>query len=224
VRPDLRGFGASPLPAGPFSFVEDARALLDELGIERAAVVGNSFGGRVAIDLALAHPERISALLLVAPALTGFEGSAALDAFDEAEDALLDAGRVDEAVELNLRTWLDGQGRASAPVARATREHVATMQRRAFEIQLAAYAKSPPPGPAAWSDPPAASRLATVAVPTLVVTGTYDRPEFRSLGERVAAGIPGAKSSVMDTAHLPGIERPEELSRLVLTFLDTTGG
>ena len=59
VRPDLRGFGESPLPGGPFSHVEDVRALLDHLGVERAAVVGNSFGGRVALDFALAHPERV---------------------------------------------------------------------------------------------------------------------------------------------------------------------
>ena len=76
IRPDLRGFGQSPLPGGPFSHVEDVRALLDHLGVERAAVVGNSFGGRVALDFALVHPERTDALVLVAAALTGYEGSA----------------------------------------------------------------------------------------------------------------------------------------------------
>ncbi len=224
VRPDLRGFGDSPLPGGPFSFVEDARALLDELDLEQGAVVGNSFGGRVALDLALAHPERITALVLVAPALTGFEGSEALAALDEEEDALLDAGRIDDAVELTLRTWLDGHGRGRAPVPPETRGRLAAMQRRAFELQLTAYEATPSPGPVGWSDPPAATRLAEVVTPTLVVTAAHDQPDFRALGERIAAGIPGAQSVVMDTAHLPGLERPEELSRLVLTFLETTGG
>lgn len=223
VRPDLRGFGDSPLPGGPFSFVEDAGALLDVLGIRRTAVIGNSFGGRVAIDLALAHPEQIEALVLVAPALTGFEGSAALDALDEQEDSLLDDGRIDEAVELNLRTWLDGEGRSGAPVGEAIRERLAAMQRRAFEVQLAAYEADPPPGPVRWSDPPASTRLDEVAAPTLVVVGARDQPDFRALGERIASGIPGAERAVMDTAHLPSVEQPDEVARIVLAFLDAEG-
>jgi 3-oxoadipate enol-lactonase len=76
VRPDLRGFGKTPLPGGPFSNVADVRALLDRLGVEQAAVVGNSFGGRVALDLALEHPERVAALVPVASGVTGREPSA----------------------------------------------------------------------------------------------------------------------------------------------------
>ena len=92
----------SPLPGGPFSYVEDVRALVDHLGLGPVALVGNSFGGRIAIDVTLTHPELVRALVLVAPGLGGFEGSPELDAFDEEEDALLDAGRIEEAVELNL--------------------------------------------------------------------------------------------------------------------------
>jgi 3-oxoadipate enol-lactonase len=211
------------LPGGPFSFVDDVRALLDALGLEAVALVGNSFGGRVAIDFALAHPGRTRALVLVAPALTGWEGSPELDAFDEEEEALLDAGRVDEAVELNLRTWLDGHGRAAAPVAPETRAFVAGMQRLAFETQVAAYEASPPPEPGGWSDPPASSRLNELAGPALVVACAYDQPAFRALAERLAAEIPSAEGAVLETAHLPGVERPDELNRLVLDFLATAG-
>ena len=203
----------------PFSFVDDVRALLDVLGLDTAAVVANSFGGRVAIDFALAHPERTRTLLLIAPALTGWEGSPELDAFDEEEDALLDAGRMEEAVELNLRTWLDGHGRGPAPVSPEIRAFVAGMQRLAFEKQIAAYEAAPPPQPGGWSDPPASARLAELAVPTLVAACAYDQPAFRSLAERLAAEIPGARGALVETAHLPGVERPDELSRLILEFL-----
>jgi len=219
VRLDLRGFGDSPLPGGPFSHVEDVRALLDHLEVPRMALVGNSLGGRVALDFALAHPQRTAALVLVASALGGHEGSAELNAFDEEEDALLEADKLDEAVELNLRTWLDGPEREAAPVPAELRRSVAEMQRRAFETLLRACESSPPPGPVAWVEPPAAGRLPGVAAPTLVIGGAHDLADFRAIAARLAAEIPGAESTVMDTAHLPALERPEEFNRAVLDFL-----
>ena len=224
VRPDLRGWGETPLPGGPFSFVDDVRGLLDALGLESAAVVANSFGGRVAIDVALAHPERVEALVLIAPALTGWEGSPELDAFDEEEETLLDAGRIEEEVELNVRTWLDGHGRGPAPVSPGTRALLAAMQRRAFEIQIAAYESAEPPAPGGWSDPPAATRLGEIAAPTLVVACAHDQPAFRALAELLTVEIPGATGALIDTAHLPGLERPGELNRLIVDFLRSAGG
>ena len=219
VRPDLRGFGESPLPGGPFSNVEDVRALLDELGLGQAAVVGNSFGGRVALDFALAHPDRTRALVLAASALGGHEGSAELDAFDEKEDVLLDAGKLDAAVALNLRTWLDGFGRDTAPVSTEQRDRVAAMQRSSFETVLAAYERTPPPGPVSWAEPPAATRLDEIAAPTLVVRCAYDHPDFHAIAGLLAAEIPGAELVDMRAGHLAAFEQPGEFNRLVLDFL-----
>jgi 3-oxoadipate enol-lactonase len=219
VRLDLRGFGESAIPGMPFSHVEDVRALLDHLGIERAALVGNSFGGQVSLDFALVHPERTTALVLVDSALSGWEGSAFLDEFDEEEEALLDAGRLDAAVELNLRTWLDGPEREAAPVTPELRARVAEMQRSSFETLVRAYESSPEPGPVVWAEPAAATRLADVSVPTLVVVGTLDQPDFRAISARLAAEIPGAESAELQTAHLPALERPDEFNRVVLDFL-----
>jgi 3-oxoadipate enol-lactonase len=224
IRPDLRGHGESSLPGGPFSYVDDLRALLDHLEIAEASLVGNSFGGRVALDFALAHPERVRALLLIAPALTGWEASPASEAFDEEEDALLDAGKIDEAVELNLRTWLDGEGRGPAPVPPETRERLAAMQRRAFETILAAYEALTPPGPVAWSEPPARARLGEIAAPTLVVAGEHDLEDFRAIAELLAWEIPAADSVTMDTAHLPALEAPDEFNRIALDFLRVYAG
>lgn len=224
VRPDLRGHGESPLPGGPFSYVDDLRALLDHLEIAEASLVGNSFGGRVALDFALAHPERVRALLLAAPALTGWEGSPALEAFDEEEDALLDAGRIDEAVALNVQTWLDGEGRGPAPVPPEIRERLAAMQRRAFATIIAAYEAATPPGPVAWSEAPARARLDEITAPTLVVTGRHDLEVFRALGELLAREIAAAESVTMDTAHLPALEAPDEFNRIALDFLRVYAG
>lgn len=221
IRPDARGFGETPLPGGPFSFVSDVSALLDHEGIERAALVGNSHGARIALDFTLAHPERVWGLVLVGPAPTIFAGerSEELEAFDTEEDALLDAGRVDEAVELNVRTWVH----VDDP---DVRRRVAEMQRLAFDVQLAAYAREPEPGPVAWlDDPPASDRLREVAVPTLVVVGDRDVSDVLSAADRLAAEIPGARKKVIaDVGHVPGLERPGEFNRLVLAFLAGVGG
>ncbi|WP_052518555.1 alpha/beta fold hydrolase [Archangium violaceum] len=70
LRYDQRGFGRTVAPEGPYAPHEDLRALLDHFSMDRAHVVGLSFGGRVALDFALAWPERVSCLVLAAPEWT----------------------------------------------------------------------------------------------------------------------------------------------------------
>lgn len=213
VRYDARGFGDAPLRGGPFSDADDLCALLDHLELEQAALVGNSMGGGTALELTLAHPERVWALVLVGSALKGVERSPDLVAFGEEEDALLEAGRIDEAVELNLRMWL-------GPVEAETRAQVGEMQRRTFEVLLAAYEGDPEPGPEVLLEPPAATRLREVRAPTLVIVGDGDAPGIQENTDRLAAEIPGARKEVIAGAkHLPALERPEEFNRIVLGFL-----
>ena len=75
VALDLRGYGDSELPPAPFAHHDDVVGLLDALGLDRAALVGCSFGGKVAVDTALAHPERVSALALFGAPVSGNEWS-----------------------------------------------------------------------------------------------------------------------------------------------------
>ena len=75
LRYDMRGYGESTLPPGPFSQTRDLLGLLDHVAIDRAALVGVSYGGRVALDTAFSVPERITCLVLAAPALRGHEWS-----------------------------------------------------------------------------------------------------------------------------------------------------
>ena len=72
VRYDVRGYGQSDSPTAPFSHYDDVRQLLDFLNIDRAAVLGLSMGGAIAIDFALAYPERTLALIPVAAAISGY--------------------------------------------------------------------------------------------------------------------------------------------------------
>ncbi len=220
VRLDLRGYGRSPLPGGPFSYVEDVRAVLDALDVERTALVGASFGGRIALDLALSHPDRVAALVLAAPALGGWRESDELARLDVEEDHFLEAGDIVGAVAFNVRAWVDGPRRSPDAVDPAVRVKVAEMQRDSFETILPAYERDPPPGPVRWADPPAAERLDEIDAPTLVVVGDEDFRDFIEIADRLAAEIPRARSAVVaNGAHMLALEKPDEFRRLVLDFL-----
>ena len=210
VRCDLRGFGDSPLPPGPFSNVDDLAGVFDAAGIERAALVGNSLGGRVALEFALEHPGRVTKLVLIGAGLPDHEWSEEVRRFGDEEDALVEAGDLDAAVELNLRMW-------GMP---HVHDRLRPMQRRAFEIQVPAFAGDRPPGPDRKLDPPASARLGELAVPTLVVVGEHDLADAQAIARRLADGIPGARlETIAGAKHFPSLERPDEFNRLLLKFL-----
>lgn len=213
VRPDLRGHGDSPLPGGEYADADDVAALLDHLRVEDAAVVGASFGGRVALELAALRPGRVRELVLLCPSVRGVAPTAALRTFDSAEDDLLSAGDVEGAVRLNVATWLGPD--ADLPA----REALAAMQRRAFEVQLAADADG-----AADRDLPRPRRvdvdLAALRVPTVVVSGGRDMDHLQACAAEVAGQVAGAEHVVLDWAgHLPSLERPDAVLGLLLDVL-----
>jgi 3-oxoadipate enol-lactonase len=220
LRLDHRGFGRSELPPGPFAYVDDLRELLDHVGIDRLALVGISGGAALALDFALAEPDRVRGLVLGAAAIGGAEWSEQIQRYGEQEDELVEAGRIDEAVELNLRLWVDGPVRDSDAVDPAVRAKVGEMQRRAFEVQAAAYAGEPTPGPQRRLDPPAIGRLEEVRAPALVIVGDADVPDIVEQAELLGRRVPGARKVVLpDTAHMVSLERPEEFQALVADFL-----
>ncbi|MFL5922092.1 MAG: alpha/beta fold hydrolase [Gaiellaceae bacterium] len=216
LRVDLRGFGRSPLPPEKFSNARDLIAALDEHGFERAALVGGSLGGRVVLEVAVARPDLVSALVLVAPGLPGHEWSEEVRASWEEEEAAYEARDVDRAVEVNLRVWVDGPGRRPEDVDPGLRARVAEMQRRAFELQFEV-------GDDAEEEllvPELAERLAEVGVPTLLVVGEEDLSDLHVIARRIAGAIAGARlETIPDTAHVPNMERPREFDELVLPFL-----
>jgi pimeloyl-ACP methyl ester carboxylesterase len=224
LRFDLRGYGRSELPPGPFSFVDDLRSMLDRAGMETAALVGVSAGAALALDFALAEPERVRGLVLAGPAVSGLEWSEDVRRFSEREDELLDAGDLEGAVELNLRMWVDGPRRGPDAVDPAVRAKVGEMQRRAFEVQLAAFAQDEQPGPHRRLDPPAVGRLGEVHAPALVIVGDADMPDILEAADLLARGIRGARKVVLtDVAHMVNLERPDEFLRLVEEFLAGLG-
>jgi 3-oxoadipate enol-lactonase len=212
IRFDARGFGETIMPPTPYSPSGDAFALLDHLGIERAHLVGVSKGSQTAIEMAVAAPERISALVAVA-ARTGTPVSPALRAGWDHVNELFEAGDIAAAVEYELRMWVDGPDRGPEEVDPRMRERVR-------EMNAALFARDDDQGEELPLDPPAADRLAQITAPTLIVYGDKDLMDVRQAAAPLAAAIPGARLVVIpDAAHLPQMERPEEFNRVVLEFL-----
>lgn len=210
VRHDRRGWGRSPLPDATSparSSAADLVALLDELGIERAALVGSSAGGVIAQQVASAWPERVSRLVLLCADGDEVDATPSVIAFGEREDELLEAGDVAAAVELNVETFLGPEAGAEA------RDLVRTMQRTAFEVQLVAGDDVPRvPGPDI--------DLARISVPATVVSGDLDLDYFTLTADAIAARLPDARRVVLPWAgHLPNLERPDEITDLLLDAL-----
>jgi 3-oxoadipate enol-lactonase len=206
VRCDLTGHGDSSVPDALIDDAQDVVDLLDELGLDRVAVVGSSGGGRVGQAVAARWPDRVVALALLCPAVADYEPGPDLRAFVEREEALLETGDMAGATELNVSTWLGPHADA------ATRDKVRMMQRHTFEVQFAA-----PPG-AESADVP--YDLATITAPALVVSGAHDLSDFRSIAADLAGRLPNARLVELDWAgHLPSLERPDVLNGIVVDFL-----
>jgi 3-oxoadipate enol-lactonase len=217
VRFDMRGFGESPPIVGTFSLTGDLVELLDGLELGPAALIGVSLGGSVAMEGTIARPDLVSRLVLVAPGLRGFEMNDETKAGWAEEEASLERGDLDEAVEINLRMWVDGPSRSPDEVDPEVRRKVGEMQRRAFELWREAGEEEGDHQPLVedWGE-----RLGQISVPTLVVVGELDRPEMHEIADRLEAAIPNVRrETIAGTAHVPSMERPEEFDRLVLGFL-----
>jgi len=214
IRYDLRGFGQSSQPTGSFSYAEDLAELLRALGVARAHVLGMSMGGGASINLALSHPELVSALVLVGSALEGIPrpepGENPIAAAFEEAAAAKDVARL---AELSVLVWVVGMGRRPEDVDPLVRQRVAEMELHNLANEVEGDFAQP-------LDPPAAGRLGEIRVPTLVMVGDRDIPHIQQIADMLATGIAGARKVVIpNTAHVPNMEQPAAFNQLVLDFL-----
>ena len=212
---DRRGFGDSVWEPAEHEHTGDLIAVLDACRVDRAVLVGNSQGGRIAIDAALTHPERVSALVLIGTAVSGAPGpdtadAAVIEPITKSIEQAEAAGDLDCVNELEAQLWLDGP---RGPVGRVTGK-----QRRLFLEMNSRALRAAEAGEVRW---PADSwnRLASIACPTLVVVGERDLPHVVHRSETIAETIPGAEFiRLLDCAHLPALEDPIGVANILRPF------
>ena len=207
IRYDVRGYGQSPPPTAPFSKLADLVAVLDYFGLDRAHLVGCSMGGQSAMDCAIAHPDRVRTLTMLAPGLSGFEWP---EGPDEAlaEQAL--ANRDLEAIAaFVLKYW--GQGSTDP-------------QTDAFVVEQArASAKAWLTEEFEQREPSAVDRLGEITQPTVLVVGDRDYPVIEEITALVVERIPGARRiDVPEADHYVPLRVPDLVSDLIAEQVERT--
>jgi pimeloyl-ACP methyl ester carboxylesterase len=211
VAVDLPGFGDAAVEREPVAHWEDVVETMDGLGIERASLVGSSFGAQVALRVAAVHPERVSSLALFSTAdVPEPDPSPELLAAWEAEEEAVEAGDFDSAVEAVVSAWVRPE--ASAEV----RGRVAAMQRRNYRLHASEQELDLAPDP--LEENPAL--VAAIDCPVLLAAGAEDLVDFRNAVAELEAKLPRARTAVIPgCGHLAPLEAPDEFRRLVLESL-----
>jgi pimeloyl-ACP methyl ester carboxylesterase len=217
---DRRGFGETPPSNTTFQHVDDLAALLEQVGDGPTWLVGNSKGGELALDFALAYPEQVAGLILLGPAVSGAPAPGPLDPDSQRLDELIDAadaiGDLDEVNRLETWLWLQGPSSPEDRVGGAARELALAMNAIVLRNGIPEHEGS--------SEVTAWTRLNTVRLPVTVAWGDLDLPFLVQRCEELSARLPrGRRRLLTGTAHLPSLERPELVAGVIRDALLDAG-
>ncbi len=214
---DRRGFGETLAVPEDHSAIADLLTVIDTLaGSEPAILVACSQGGRIALDAAILHPERIRGLFLISPSLIGAPEPqhapeiAALLARQKQAEA---DGDLDRLNTVKAHLWLDGPLQPEGRVAGAARKLFLDMNGIALRSR---------PGGANIDAIANYPRLGEIAAPAMIVCGDHDFPYIQERSRQIARMIPNASFEPLPgTAHLPSLEQPAAVNALLLPFLES---
>jgi len=219
VSYDRRGFGETEAPNEPFSHLVDLEAVLDQLDIHAAVLIGCSRGGGLAVDFAVENPERTIGLVLVGTSITGAEWPEQPEEIAMVEDALdyaRERGDLELVNKIEAHLWLDGPLSKSGRVGGEARELFLDMNRIALNHPELTHEE-----PA----DPAADIVSTLTTPTLLVVGDLDYPAIIERHDELSEELENGFAVVIEgTAHLPSLERPDLFNPLLREFLDALSG
>ncbi len=203
VRFDLRGSGRSPAPTGEYARVDDIQALLQFVGAPKAHIIGLSMGGGIAIDFALMYPQLTRSLIVIDSALGGYPYTT-------------DFGEDPKAIGLEKAkaNWLSHDFFVPANRNPAVAVRLRQMVNDWSGWEWLNHDPGRVPNPLPYY------RLKEISVPTLVMVGELDIPDFQGIAEQLAREIPGARKVVIPGAgHMANMEAPEAVNAAIFDFL-----
>ncbi len=220
IRYDTRGFGRSHTETTQFSNRQDIMDLFQHVGVEKAAIIGISRSGQIAIDFTLEHPECVSALVPVAAGISGYEFHAGDDPQAQREtevfnhmEELWEKKAWDELADLQVRVWADGPSQPEGRASPILRDYM----RRTIRADLERQDGEATPIPL---NLPAIDRLGEIHQPTLIMVGEYDSRAALAAADELECKIPlSRKIGIPATAHMIPMEQPEVFNQIVLDFL-----
>jgi pimeloyl-ACP methyl ester carboxylesterase len=225
IVPDLPGHGESTKPRAAYTpqyFAAVIRDLFDELDVGRAAVIGNSMGGRIALEMAAEFPDRVRALVLLDPAAAGvpFPFYVRLLRMLPTGVGAVPIPLRKRIVAFGIRALISEPDRLPGGAYLAGADEFIRIYRhgRARVALLSAIRGLMADGEGAFWE-----RMANVEIPTLILWGSEDRLVPMRLGRRLAGTMPRAELAVLPgVGHVPQFEVPEETRRRVHAFLEST--
>jgi 3-oxoadipate enol-lactonase len=219
ARYDLRGYGRSTPATSEYSPVQDLVAVMDQVGFQRPVIVGPSVGGKIALDLTLAHPEKVGALLLIAPGYSGMDydhvpgGKATFERDEKLSKAAADAwaaGKREEATEHLRELWASALTGSSLELFRTM---VYDNGAEVFEERSGRFETR--------EGQPAAGRLREIHAPTRILVGDLDNPAMPPLANFLARGIQGARVDLIAGAdHVLNLSRPDAFDQALHEFIE----
>ena len=223
VAIDLNGFGYTERPKDRAAYTREGQAalilgIMDALGIDRAHVAGHSYGGGLSLLLATIHPERFRTLVLVdssAPTYPDDRRSRAASLRPLANFYVREVALRPAMVRRSLEASFFDESQITPELVKAYRDRL-----RIEGAEDAFYGLTVPrrvPGPRVALD--------QIRVPTLAVWGAEDQLISLASGRRSVARIPGSEFVVIENCgHMPMEEKPEELLKALLPFLERHRG
>jgi pimeloyl-ACP methyl ester carboxylesterase len=217
VAYDMRGYGETSGVTYGFSHLDDLTAVLDQVATGPVWLVGSSMGGEVAIDAALAMPERVAGLVVLAPSVSGAPEPSVFDAPTDRLirmwEAAQSSGDFDEINRIEMWLWLDGPSAPEGRVGGPARELALAMNAIALKNEIPE--ESGKSGMAAWS------RLEEIAVPVTVACGDLDLPFMVARSKELADWLPRSRFHVFEgMAHLPYLEQPAMVAELISSAIN----
>lgn len=212
IRYDARGFGKSALPVlgEGYTHADDLKDLLEYLGISQACVIGLSMGGGIAINFTLEYPEITQALVPVDSALGGFQWS---KEWNKMVKSILSRAKKD-GVEAAKELWLN------CPLLKPAFEKADVASRLEQIVSRYSGWHFLNKDPIRNLEPLAIERLEEISVPTLVIVGERDLPDFCKIADILDQRIQNSrKIPLQGVGHMSNMEAPKEFNEAVLCFL-----
>jgi 3-oxoadipate enol-lactonase len=211
IRYDRRGYGRSPASGTWYTETEDLATLLRNRKVSHSVLVGSSHGGELSIDFTLQYPSLVRQLVLVGAVVSGLPYT----------DHFLNRGISNsQPFEKNdvpggLANWAKDKYLLAPAHDAAKKRLLELLTANPQDMTHSDYAR---PTQAALH------RLKEIRVPTLILVGDADIPDVHAHAGAIEAGIAGSRRVVIPEAgHLMYLEKPEEFSRVVITFIETNG-
>ena len=218
---DVRGHGQTETPEGHYSmalFADDLYALLNDLQITSACVLGYSMGGRIAVNFALAHPEMATGLVFANSGIMGPDIQISPDDLKQMEEqraqmmGILESGDIEAISEVMALFSLSPGFKEKEP--------------KIFQEYKSVKMKNnpthyPPIMQALMTSMETPPDLSKLTCPALIIAGEYDGFMSLEVAKSMEAAIPKSMVRIFPTGHASAIETPSAFNQAVLDFMET---